>query len=985
MRNKIISVILASVMIMGTFSLPAAGMMLSAISAERTAGSGEEFTAAEEGQFADGQEESTQEEALFETFPESGFNPEEEILPDPAGEIPVEESTLTEEALFTEEENILSEELQEAGTTLAEEDPGDELLSGAAEDELLQEITDDWGGYAFAGYLEPDVPNYVWEGKGEPSSIGHEIIFSGENVPESYTVNTAEDPYEEDVFFSSLPDEDLLTAASSEDGDLPLLGAPPVTTDGKNYFTDTRSSIKYHTFTGMSETIESSYADGLHTAADGRVRAYRNGRYFRNGAFALDNKAYYADENGWLTKGWLKTCGSDKADPSGIADCTDFAYRFYDRNTCVLAEGYRNVDGLWHYFESGGRLVRNKPVTIEGNYYYSDMYGICERVKLRFGNVVTSENDSNNDMYLAKNSVTAVDITTFTGQQGKYSFRPKWYKGITSMELFGFVPEETNDAFYCTLMDGSLKGRIGCIYKNVGRYKGREIDLRLTVTDYDMFSLNGDNETGYFYVLKDQIGINACNTRSITADMEFLDHETQQAVPLEGYMTFADIDISQCLTILSEVDEVFVDQNCVLYKDPSCLSFAAPFEGIRNGTRINDPDKENWVQITYTGSHVKIRFGAAYELYEFYNSGTDITGEGRLIFNKTYTGDPSDYSIFRENGNLYRSWQGIYPGRLGRVSIPPISKTVSDMDEKDVTDNRLSEDERSYDYTLHHTVPAESEEFYYTAYTVTDDFEEGLSVLESGISVTDDSNADVTGLFDVKVEGRKVEFSAGAGVLDQESFYDRVYHFHVPVKIDDIEALPRMDGDDYLIYNTCTAGFERPAGAESSTSNRTSTRVKEPFGFGSITITKKIEADEIVWAHGNPTFLFSAEGTDTRDNRHRYEDFICFREENLSVDSEGMAVLSVTIDHVPLGSYKICEMDVSDYYLTGAEAESPNMTVTLLSEPGPGKDPAEVMYGTCSLTREMPDAGISFTDKKSSWQGYRHRDVVENTIPIEFR
>ena len=71
-----------------------------------------------------------------------------------------------------------------------------------------------------------------------------------------------------------------------------------------------------------------------------------------------------------------------------------------------------------------------------------------------------------------------------------------------------------------------------------------------------------------------------------------------------------------------------------------------------------------------------------------------------------------------------------------------------------------------------------------------------------------------------------------------------------------------------------------------------------------------------------------------------------------------------------------------DYYLTGAEAQTKNVQITAAGQPGKGKDPAAVAYGTGTLTRDAPDAGITFYDAKGNYYGYRHTDVVGNTLPV---
>lgn len=833
------------------------------------------------------------------------------------------------------------------------------------------------GGYEFAGYIDEDIPNFVWVGEGAPSMIGSEYVFDDKAEDEQFEDKTGNIDTEK-IFASS--EHEVIIGMQMQS---PLLIRAAPAASGGNYIANTPGRA-YRGYRNMSQTTDSTMPDGLHTDTSGMVRAYKDGRYFMDGGFALDGVTYFADEDGYLVKGWLKTIiGSLESVISSVKDDTKFAFRFFDRSSCEMKKGYHNIDGLWHYFDDRGIMTVNRGLTIEGNYYYADRYGICEQIKLRYGNVMSSELYQNNDMYLANKSVEAVDITTFSGQNGEYSFRPKWQKDQTTLELFGFDPEESSDSFYCTLRDQSLAGKIGCVYRNVGRYMGREVDLRLTVTEYELFSLSGDTEVGYFSVYKNKIGLNNVNTRSITADMEFLDHESGKLLTLKGYATFSDIDIGQSVTILSPVDAIYVDKDCVLYKDPDSLSFTAPFIAERVGSVVTDDNRENWVQVNYTCSRLTYRFGSAYEQYVYAQSGNDIAGEARDIWVKSYSGNPADYSILRTDGSLYNSWQGLHYKRLGRISIPPVSKTVTDEDENKVTENRLGEDELSYLYTLSHNVPAESEEYFYSAYSVSDVFEDGLIIDKDDIWVTDDNDNDVTARFDITVEGQKAVFSAKKDMLLSDSFYDNNYHYNIPVTIKEVEALKNRDGDDYVIYNQCTAEFTRSSGDEKSDSNRTITRIQVPYHFGEIAIIKRILEKDIVWAHGNPTFLFCAEGTDEKGVFHRYEEYICFTKENYSVSGDYAEVKTV-ISHVPCGTYEVYELPVIDYYLSGAEALTTNMSITVSSEPGRGKDPKAVAFGTASLTREKADAGIAFTDTKGDYHGYRQTDVVKNNIPVAF-
>ena len=119
-------------------------------------------------------------------------------------------------------------------------------------------------------------------------------------------------------------------------------------------------------------------------------------------------------------------------------------------------------------------------------------------------------------------------------------------------------------------------------------------------------------------------------------------------------------------------------------------------------------------------------------------------------------------------------------------------------------------------------------------------------------------------------------------------------------------------------------------------------------------------------------------------NYHRYEEFLSFTPDNLRTDTKGYAILSVTIRNVPAGNYELVELPVNDYYLTEARADTSNVKIINAGSPGPDKKPKETAYGSCSISKKEPEAGITFTDQKESFRDYRHNDVKENTIPLRF-
>ena len=154
--------------------------------------------------------------------------------------------------------------------------------------------------------------------------------------------------------------------------------------------------------------------------------------------------------------------------------------------------------------------------------------------------------------------------------------------------------------------------------------------------------------------------------------------------------------------------------------------------------------------------------------------------------------------------------------------------------------------------------------------------------------------------------------------------------------------------------------------------------------LGKITIRKKIKEEDITWAHGNPTFFFVAEGKDLSGAFHRYEDYVTFAPESYQTDENGYAILSVTLDHVPLGQYEIWEKPVLRYYLKNAYANTQNVQITKGAAPAYGTDPKEIAAGTAALTVKNRKATITFVNEKTRYDRYSHNDCVKNTVPLLF-
>lgn len=141
--------------------------------------------------------------------------------------------------------------------------------------------------------------------------------------------------------------------------------------------------------------------------------------------------------------------------------------------------------------------------------------------------------------------------------------------------------------------------------------------------------------------------------------------------------------------------------------------------------------------------------------------------------------------------------------------------------------------------------------------------------------------------------------------------------------------------------------------------------------LGEITVIKKINKNDIIWAHGSPVFRFRVSGTDIKGVEHSYEDYIEFKEDHLKTENE-YAVGQLTFRNIPLGTYKISEHDTLRYEFQSLTADTKNVTVS-------GKT------GSAVLDMDSRNAGVTFINKKIRYDGFSHTDIIKNTIPFRWQ
>ncbi|WP_159099981.1 isopeptide-forming domain-containing fimbrial protein [Listeria aquatica] len=311
------------------------------------------------------------------------------------------------------------------------------------------------------------------------------------------------------------------------------------------------------------------------------------------------------------------------------------------------------------------------------------------------------------------------------------------------------------------------------MYTNVGTYNGRSIDLKITVTNWTPY-FTGDKVISFG---RDAINHTQTGYTGVTQTWQYIDSETKKDVNVDGsYMKFVDMDGKQFITFDKEttnkIDKIYVS-------DDSWLDATQNPDGSLKVADIGDVgsvDTDPFAQFTtlFTGGKMTFTWGKDYEAAGYNKNQSAAKGLA---------------------GNEYFAYSDQKPVRT--ETLKP-TKLVNDKDEKDKTENTLDAVQEAYNYTISHTVPNESEDFYYKSYVYEDTLVAPLEL--TSIKVTNELGKDVTSFFKNETEGNKVKLSATEEALSSADFYGHNYFYSMNVKVKDGANLDDFKDDNGTIH-----------------------------------------------------------------------------------------------------------------------------------------------------------------------------------------
>ncbi|MBC2369712.1 isopeptide-forming domain-containing fimbrial protein [Listeria booriae] len=401
-----------------------------------------------------------------------------------------------------------------------------------------------------------------------------------------------------------------------------------------------------------------------------------------------------------------------------------------------------------------------------------------------------------------------------------YKFFAKFLKD-TKVEVFGVENQTINSItplhptfdyrkiFHLFETRVNQKGKFGVWYRNVGKDNGRIVDVKYTAMDWDVFNSDKNVSPVIGFHRDTRLGFTMYGLNSMTIKEEYFDHETGKKISVKTYSTLTDVDQKQGFELEKKVaTNLYVSPTSplVFKETPTGYLFFDP-DNVNADAKVDQNIYDNgvgWnqdymVSYRYEGSEATKKY---YLDHESLNHNPDLIGYSTAVGFDADARKPVPTEISKPE------------------------KVVSDVDEKDVTANSLTNLNEVFTYEVSHYVADEFETFFYDSYAITDQLEPVLDI--KNVKVLNEAEEDVTKNFDVKIDTETNKVIANAKNVNKQEFYGHTYTLFIDTKIkknadltpyiqDGKTSIPNtakvvVDGKDFVSneVNTTPPDFNQP-------------------------------------------------------------------------------------------------------------------------------------------------------------------------------
>lgn len=348
--------------------------------------------------------------------------------------------------------------------------------------------------------------------------------------------------------------------------------------------------------------------------------------------------------------------------------------------------------------------------------------------------------------------------------EGEYAFVPRYYKGRTTATLFLGSTEKIIDKAALTLTKADVAKGATIVYKDVGFYQGRKIDLVqevLSISDKATFGMG--LSTGLLY--SRFLGISATgknNTDQVKVKYTFKYQDTQEQAKISGYLSFTDIDREEAISVSdTNIENVYVLNNSQVVGDmvnDNELSIQAPkrnssWWGEDEDWNVESNNTSRWVSVTFKNT------------------------------------DSINIAVTTSTTEITESTVGYASELLLPLNYPTPDKVAINTNE--------NQNERKIQYSIISQVPAKVVPVPEPKYQIKDQLPPQFKV--DTVSCIDSQTGEKKA-FDISIEGSNLVID-GKKFLNEASFYDHIYEFivtgsYTEGKLNHFESVP--GDDDYV-------------------------------------------------------------------------------------------------------------------------------------------------------------------------------------------
>ena len=426
-------------------------------------------------------------------------------------------------------------------------------------------------------------------------------------------------------------------------------------------------------------------------------------------------------------------------------------------------------------------------------------------------------------------------VSLGTTADSEYSFSFK-VTNDTRLEWWGNVGKvlEKGTAKYIYPTDNSLSGKIGCYLYNVGMYNGKVINVKCT---FDWESITTANGTKIYPVIAPNLAIGTqvlgfnFTTNGYGVKYELLD-ENMEPLYVSMSASIGDIDSRQYFGFKlfnGTINKVQCTKDSIVYYQ-----------------NLNGYDwfyADNTVSENGLESVARLELKNVNSFYVWYGNEGDKYSKS---FFKGFRPDRADSSLINRNNEIANAFKtgdtsvlsggwGFFNGQaFGPYEVSTPIKNITDSDEKEVISNTITKDEVFF-YDIYQYVPLESENYYYSKFTMTDTLADNIIYMSSRIY--DNAGNDVTNKFTITANGKNL--TAVANSTNKSDFYSNTYKWRINAKLDkDILQTDKTSGSNwsydktnhrYIINNVAKVSVVRNGvTTEKSTNNTTTNYNKLP-------------------------------------------------------------------------------------------------------------------------------------------------------------